>query len=296
MSARYQSFSVSYRNIYKFSYWYIIKLCPSVSSLLLQLTETFLYLDEIKKRRQEISEVLNKPEDARDDDEGEPGNDSVIHGDDEEPDVKQGVDDERNSERGRREVILKGTRRRVVLTSRRESEGRDDEMEETNEEGNLGNEGVEDGEGNLERSKGDEMIVNREEGEVEEEGRKAKTQEEMERDVEVNDTEMKSGGKEMKDNEMETPEISQDQSSKEDVTEDVGINREGEPTKDGGNSESAVTAEEAGNLPKHNDTEVKNMDQGEPAAEEKIKNHPDDDKQTEIDSNMQVDSVQDNNE
>ena len=243
--------------------------------------------------------MLNKPEDARDEDEGEPGNDSVIHGDDEEPDVKQGVDDERNSKRGRREVILKGTRRRVVLTSRRESEGRDDEMEETNEEGNLGNEEVEDGEGNLERSKGDEMIVNREEGEVEEEDRKAKTQEvleERERGVEVNDTEMRSGEKEMKDNEMETPEISQDQRSKEDVTEDVGIDREAEPTKDGGNSESAVTAEETGDLPKHNDTEVKNMDQGVPAAEQKIENQPDDDKQTEIDSNMQVDPVQDNNE
>ena len=287
-----------------------------VFGCVLDLQLCVLYIDAIKKRRQEIDEVLHKPEDE---DEREPGNDSVLHGDDREPDGKQEVehsDDEGNSRKGRREVILKGGRRKVVLTSRRrQSESRDDEMGETNEEGSVRNEEVEEGEGNVEGSKGSEVEKKSEEKEVEEEKVHINVEteempEEKEGDVEmseVSDRKMRSEenkveGTEVDEKKVEAQEMLEEQRTQEEVTGGVGVNGEsegtgeGEPTKDVENS--AATAEKTEDLPTGSGNEVNSMDPVVPVANiQETKNQPGDDaEQNETESKMQVDPVQDNDE
>ena len=202
-------------------------------------------------------------------------------------------------------MIVKGGRREVILSSkRRESESKDDEMGETNEEGDLGNEEVEGEGGSFEGSRGRKGKIEIEEREVEEEKVAIKVEteemsEEREMDMEVSDRKVNSGENEVEDREMgetnvETPEIPQDEGNQEDVTGGVGINRErgGDSTKEEGNPEGAVTAEET-KVP--TDSEVKSTEPVQPMADtQEIEKNPEyENKQSETDSNMQVDPVQD---
>ena len=291
-----------------------IKKYIDILSLFKPANFCFLGLDAIKKRRHEISEILYKPaDDARDEDEREPGNDSMVHGDDREPDVQQGVDhsDDEGNSKSRREVVFKGGRRKVILTSkRRRSESKDDEIRETNEEGNSRKAGkVKDDEGNVEGNEGNEMEMKSEEVGEEKVDRKVETeekQEEREGDVEmsevnerkVKDEEKEVEGKEMEETKVETQEMPEDQRTQEEVTGGIGVNREseGEPTKDGDNS--AVTAEEVEDAPAGSEKVVKSMDLVEQTADvQETKNQPKEGgEENETESKMQVDPGQENDE
>ncbi|CAB4018074.1 Hypothetical predicted protein [Paramuricea clavata] len=277
---------------------------------LLEKTEEHVE-DAIRKRRHEISEILNKPEDdARDEDEREPGNDSMVHGDDREPDVKQGVDhsDDEGNSKSRREVVFKGGRRKVILTSkRRRSESKDDEIGETNEEGNSRK--VKDDEGTVEGNEGNEMEMKSEEVREEKVDRKVEAEEKQEEreggvemsevnETKVKDEEKEVEGKEMEETKVETQEMPEEQRIQEEVTGGIGVNMEseGEPTKDGDNS--AVTAEEAEDAPAGSEKVVKSMDSVEQTADvQETKNQPKDGgEENETESKMQVDPGQDNDE
>lgn len=100
----------------------------------------FLSLDEITKRRQEVAEILRKPEDYRQDNDAddEPVNESMVYEDDQEANFKEVVKHSEDMGNNRRRVVR---RRQVVLTSKtKESKSKDDEMEEMNDVENSKNE------------------------------------------------------------------------------------------------------------------------------------------------------------
>ena len=256
-----------------------------------------------------MSDILHKPEDdALDADQQEPGNDSVIHEDNEEADLKQGVehsDDEGNSKRRR----VKERRRKVILTSRRrESESKDDEIRKTNEEEKSRNDKVEVGE-DLEESEGNEVDMKREEKEVE--VRKVDSSlevEEMpeevkERDVEmseVNEGKTASEESEVKDKEMEekkveVQEIPEERKIQEEVTQSIGVDREpeGQPAIGGDNFENATPTNEVQDLPPNSNdkeaTDVVPQTADVQTGEIQLKN---DGEQNKPESNMEVDPGQ----
>ena len=289
-------------------------ICGANKNQVLQVNNYFLFVgvDAIKKRRQEVSEVLHKPEDdARVDDQREAGDDSLMHEDNEEADLKQGVEHSDDEGSGRKRVV-KERRRRVILTSRRnESESKDDEIRKTNEEEKSQKDKVEVDE-DLERNEGNEVDVKVEEKEVE--VRKVDSNievEEMpdevkERNVvmsEVNEEKITGEESEVKEKEVEeeeakVQEISEERNIQEEVTQSVVVDRdrEGQPAMDGDNSESTTAANKVQDLPpSSNEKEIKEIDDGtaQTADVHKAENQPENDsEQSKTESNMEVDPGQ----
>ena len=268
----------------------------------------FSHQDSITKRRQEVAEVLHK---SGDEEQDHGQNESVLHEDDEEPDVKQGVDhsdDEGNSRR----KGMKGGRRTVILTSRtRESESKDDDMGEINEKGNE----------KVEKEKSrkrevvlvedeNEMEMKRDEREVEDERVDLKVEVEVknERDVEmsdVNETKMKSDVNEEEKSEIEASEVEEkngelgkvqeEQGTQQDVTGDVGGCREHEGISTNNFTES--TAGETNDERSSSTNEVAMTNVAAPEANvQNTEDYPDDGEKNESESKMLVDPVQENDE
>lgn len=283
---------------------------------ILRISYYFCDIDAIKKRRQEIEEVLRKPgredrDEPHDDYEEEPGHESMAH---QEPDIKQEVersDDEGNTRKKR----MKRGRREVILTSvgRDKSRKNEDEFGEDNEEVELPDEKMrsEERDRNLEVSERNEGRMKSEEKEVEErvetkeETDKLSEEKEREGDVEMSEVnEVKEESEEKQVEEQDDTKVEKDKMSEEkeqgtkegEVTGNIEVNRdpEGEPTKDGDSSElSATTALEDTAPPtsgeKMTDVSVEVVDT------QKSQNNPEDDeKQDESASKVDVDPKQDN--
>ncbi|XP_028409591.1 pinin-like [Dendronephthya gigantea] len=208
--------------------------------------------DEIKKRRQEISEVLHQPAD------GEP--ESVVHVDNQGPDTRQEV--EHSDDEGRRRV--KGRQREVILT-RKSREGIDDEIEDTNER-KVGEEEVEaskDLDAGREEKEGSDVEIKIEVKEVEDEkvDEKMDSNEIMEEkeqggDVEMNETYETdiSEAKKVDEMNMEERKVERQETSEgkeQAISGDGELNRgtEGEPSKNEDNPQTAVIETEDTGIP-----------------------------------------------
>lgn len=251
-------------------------------------------------------------DDAHDDYEEEPGHESMAH---EEPDKKQEVehsDDEGNTrkkgvKRGRREVILTGV-------GRDKSRKNEDKFEEEMEEVELGDEKVrsEERDRNVEVSERNEGRMKSEEKEEEEqvetkeESEKLPEEKEREGDVEmseVNEVREESEEKQVEekdDTKVETEKMPEEKelgTNEEEVSEDIGVNRDpkGESAKDGDSSElPATTATEDTTLPTSGAEKITDVSV-EVADTQKSQNNPEDDvEQNESESKVHVDPEQNN--
>lgn len=193
----------------------------------------YFHVDEIEKRRQEIAEVLHQPAD------GEPGDESVVHVDNQ--DSRQGVEHS-DDERKRR---VKGGHREVILTSK-SKESIDDEVGETND-GNLGD-------GEVETSKDLELEREEKEGsdlEIKSEG-KEKEDEKVDRKMDANEivVEKEQGG-DVEMNETSETEISEGKKVDESNMEEMKVERQETPE----GKEQGISEGISGNGELNRDTE-----------------------------------------
>lgn len=273
---------------------------------------------------------MRKPEredrdDAHDDYEEEPGHESMAH---EEPDVKQEVEHSDDQGNTRKKGVKRG-RREVILTGSREGKSRKNENDfgEDMQEVELGDEKVrlEEGDRNVEVSERHEGRTKSEEKEVEEEvetkeeTEKLPEEKEREGDVEMSEVnEVKEGSEEKQveekdDTKVETEKVEEKDDTKveaekmpeekelgskdEEVAGDMRVNRDpkGEPTKDGDSSELlATTATEDTTLPTSGAEKITDVSV-EVADTQKSQNNPEDDvEQNESESQVHVDPERDN--